>query len=179
MPTFLCGVTITVMETAEFILLGALGAVPPRPGACQQSLSFYGHERLCYRYGQMSIDGIQSLKRRLLVSYVYKRFLAGGFLLRLLSLFYATFFFGCLSILHINVFAASNLETCFLARDLKKSPSKSPGEKALAFTSCVADDTSNAAPLNLCKYSFKASLSFCRTAKRLSTVLCSFWLLEN
>ncbi|KAL0402732.1 UNVERIFIED_CONTAM: hypothetical protein Slati_4303100 [Sesamum latifolium] len=33
---------------------------------------------------------------------------------------------------------ASNLETGFLARDLKKLPSKSPWEKALAFTSCVA-----------------------------------------
>ncbi|KAL0355870.1 UNVERIFIED_CONTAM: hypothetical protein Sradi_4033900 [Sesamum radiatum] len=37
---------------------------------------------------------------------------------------------------------ASNLEISFLARDLKKSPSKSPWEKALAFTSCVAADLS-------------------------------------
>ncbi|KAL0356461.1 UNVERIFIED_CONTAM: hypothetical protein Sradi_4093000 [Sesamum radiatum] len=55
---------------------------------------------------------------------------------------------------------ASNLETRFLARDLKKSPSRSPCEKALAFTSCVAEGTSNAAPLNFCRYSFRGSLSF-------------------
>ncbi|KAL0440510.1 UNVERIFIED_CONTAM: hypothetical protein Slati_2534000 [Sesamum latifolium] len=55
---------------------------------------------------------------------------------------------------------ASNLETGFLGKDLKKSPSKSPWEKALAFTSCVAAGTSSAAILNLCKYSFNGSSSF-------------------
>ncbi|KAL0458795.1 UNVERIFIED_CONTAM: hypothetical protein Slati_0506700 [Sesamum latifolium] len=40
---------------------------------------------------------------------------------------------------------ASNLETGFLARDLKKSPSRSPCEKVLAFTSCIAEGTSRAA----------------------------------
>ncbi|KAL0400186.1 UNVERIFIED_CONTAM: hypothetical protein Sradi_2361900 [Sesamum radiatum] len=45
---------------------------------------------------------------------------------------------------------ASNLATGFLARDLKKSPSKSPCEKALAFTSCVAAGTSSATALNRC-----------------------------
>ncbi|KAL0433815.1 UNVERIFIED_CONTAM: hypothetical protein Slati_2715800 [Sesamum latifolium] len=52
---------------------------------------------------------------------------------------------------------ASNLETGFLARDLKKSTSKSPWEKALAFTSCVAVGTSSAAVLNLCRCSRRAS----------------------
>ncbi|KAL0303106.1 UNVERIFIED_CONTAM: hypothetical protein Sradi_6178700 [Sesamum radiatum] len=75
--------------------------------------------------------------------------------------------------------SALNLETGFLARNLKKSPSKSPCEKALAFTSCVAEGTSNVAALNLCKYSFKGSLSLCRTAKRLSSVLRNFRLLAN
>ncbi|KAL0433685.1 UNVERIFIED_CONTAM: hypothetical protein Slati_2702800 [Sesamum latifolium] len=74
---------------------------------------------------------------------------------------------------------ASNLATGFLARDLKKSPSKSPCEKALAFTSCVAAGTSNAAALNLCKYSFNGSSSFWRTAKRLSSVFHNFLLLAN
>ncbi|KAL0394638.1 UNVERIFIED_CONTAM: hypothetical protein Slati_4430000 [Sesamum latifolium] len=46
--------------------------------------------------------------------------------------------------------SASNLKAGFLARDLKKSPSESPCEKALAFTSCVAEGTSSAAALNLC-----------------------------
>ncbi|KAL0433288.1 UNVERIFIED_CONTAM: hypothetical protein Slati_2663100 [Sesamum latifolium] len=60
---------------------------------------------------------------------------------------------------------ASNLETGFLARDLKKSPSKSPWEKALAFTSWVAAGTSNAAALNLYRYSFNGSSSFWRGKK--------------
>ncbi|KAL0463073.1 UNVERIFIED_CONTAM: hypothetical protein Slati_0194900 [Sesamum latifolium] len=59
----------------------------------------------------------------------------------------------------------SNLETDFLARDLKKSPSKSPCEKALAFTSWVAEGTSNVTVLNLYRYSFKGSLSFCHMQK--------------
>ncbi|KAL0405724.1 UNVERIFIED_CONTAM: hypothetical protein Slati_3886300 [Sesamum latifolium] len=71
------------------------------------------------------------------------------------------------------------MEAGFLARDLKKSPSESPCEKELAFTSWVAEGTSSAAALNLCKYSFKGSFSLCRTAKRLSSVLRNFLLLAN
>ncbi|KAL0449657.1 UNVERIFIED_CONTAM: hypothetical protein Slati_1522100 [Sesamum latifolium] len=75
--------------------------------------------------------------------------------------------------------SASNLEAGFLARDLKKSPSERPCEEALAFTSCVAEGTSSAAALNLCRYSFKGSSSLCQTAKRLSSVLRNFLLLAN
>ncbi|KAL0404386.1 UNVERIFIED_CONTAM: hypothetical protein Sradi_2079400 [Sesamum radiatum] len=56
----------------------------------------------------------------------------------------------------------------FLARDLKKSLSWRPWEKALAFTSWVAEGTSSTTVLNLYKYSFKGSLSFWRMVKRLS-----------
>ncbi|KAL0349879.1 UNVERIFIED_CONTAM: hypothetical protein Sradi_4137100 [Sesamum radiatum] len=62
------------------------------------------------------------------------------------------------------------METGFLAKDLKKSPSRSRWEKALALTSWVVEGTSNAAALNLYKYSFKGSLSLYLTAKRLSSV---------
>ncbi|KAL0427656.1 UNVERIFIED_CONTAM: hypothetical protein Slati_2940400 [Sesamum latifolium] len=44
---------------------------------------------------------------------------------------------------------ASNVEAGFLAKDIKKSPSKSPWEKALALTSYIAEGTSRAAMLNL------------------------------
>ncbi|KAL0407858.1 UNVERIFIED_CONTAM: hypothetical protein Sradi_1720200 [Sesamum radiatum] len=75
--------------------------------------------------------------------------------------------------------SASNLEAGLLAKDLKKSPSESPCEKALAFTSCVTEGTSTTAALNLWRYSCKGSSSLCRTTKRLSSVLHNFLLLAN
>ncbi|KAL0402096.1 UNVERIFIED_CONTAM: hypothetical protein Slati_4239500 [Sesamum latifolium] len=169
---------------AEFIGLGALEASFHDLRRVSQTSSVYCHEGLCYEYDQRSVDGILPLKGRLLVSHVNTGFLGGDLLLGFLSFFSATFFLGCLSNLHINVLCstvqeASNLETGFLTRDLKKSPSKSPCEKVLAFTSCMAEGTSSAAALNLCKYSFEGSLSFGRTTKRLSYVLRNFRLLAN
>ncbi|KAL0411681.1 UNVERIFIED_CONTAM: hypothetical protein Slati_3757800 [Sesamum latifolium] len=127
MPIFLCGVAIVVMEMTEFIELGALGAVFPRPGACQQPLSFYSHEGLCYGDSQRSVDGVHTLKGRLPVSHVDTGFLGGGLLLHFLSFFSATFFFGCLSILHINVFCGTSqksikLEDRLLGQGLEEVP---------------------------------------------------------
>ncbi|KAL0349437.1 UNVERIFIED_CONTAM: hypothetical protein Sangu_1171500 [Sesamum angustifolium] len=74
---------------------------------------------------------------------------------------------------------ASNLVVGFLARDLKKSPSNNPCEKALALTSWVAVGTSKATMLKRWRYSFRGSTSFWRTEKRLNSVFRCFLLLVN
>ncbi|KAL0307898.1 UNVERIFIED_CONTAM: hypothetical protein Sangu_3005500 [Sesamum angustifolium] len=80
-------------------------------------------------------------------------FLDGGLLLRVLPVFSTTFLAAWASSMLMYLAArskrASNLEAGFMAKDLKKSPSKSPWENALAFTSWVAKGTSNAATLNV------------------------------
>ncbi|KAL0290956.1 UNVERIFIED_CONTAM: hypothetical protein Sradi_7038500 [Sesamum radiatum] len=68
MPAFLRSLTIVVVETAEIVRFGALGGVPPRPGARQYPFFLDGHESLCDRNGQGNLNNIHPLERKLLVS---------------------------------------------------------------------------------------------------------------
>ncbi|KAL0420760.1 UNVERIFIED_CONTAM: hypothetical protein Slati_3098900 [Sesamum latifolium] len=184
MPTFLHGVIIVVMEMIEFIELGALGAIPPRPGECQQPLSFYCHEGLCYGNSQRSVDGIHSLEGRLPVSCVDTGLLGGGLLLRFFLFFSTTFFFGCVSVLHINVFCSSGqegieLEDRLLGQGLEEIPIQKSLREGTGFHLLSGRGHLQRSSIESLQVSFKGSLSFCRTAKRLSSVLCSFRLIAN
>ncbi|KAL2251550.1 UNVERIFIED_CONTAM: hypothetical protein Sindi_2277300 [Sesamum indicum] len=155
MPTFFSSMAVIIMKTAELVGLGTLGLLSPRTRAGVQAFSFDRHKDLGNRHRERSVNGMDPVEGCLLVPKFGVGLLKGAsslasFLFSARLFFLAAWASSMLIYLAPRAKRASNFETEFLARDLKSS-SKIPCEKALAFTSCVAEVTSKAAVMNLCR----------------------------